>query len=159
MPDTKTVFSSDTPSSGRRNGPAVSGPGPVDAGVDDPPRAAPAQHQQPGALDLVDLEERDVLGDPGHLGRPEADHLLVVLGVVGDVARPVLLLDATDAVHETGGAGNGPGSGQRVGIPQVGPELLAVVLLGGERDPEIGVVGAVGDPPRLSEVDQGAGGV
>src|SRR5207237_3875172 len=101
--------------------PAVAGPGPVDAGVDDAPGAAPAEDEQPGTLHLVDLEGRDVLGDPGHLGRPQADHLLVVVGVVGDVARPVLLLDAADAVHEAGSAGDGPGAGQGLGVTEVGP--------------------------------------
>ena len=43
--------------------------------------------------------------------------------VVGDVAGAVLLLDATDAVHEARGARHGPRPGQRVGVAQVGPEL------------------------------------
>src|SRR5581483_8892290 len=127
---------------------AVAGPGPVHAGVDDTPGAAPAEDQQPGALDLVDLEGRDVLGDPGHLGRPEADHLLVVVGVVGDVARPVLLLDAADAVHEAGGPGGGPRPGQGLGGAQVAPEVVAVVVLGGERQAGGGVVRRLGYGPR-----------
>ena len=49
--------------------------------------------------------------------------VLVVGGVVADVAGAVLLLDAADAVHQPGRAGDRPRAGERLGIAEVRPEL------------------------------------
>ena len=47
------------------------------------------------------------------------------VGVVVDVAGAVLLLDATDAVHEAGRARDRPRAGERLRVAQVRPELAA----------------------------------
>ena len=98
-------------------------PHPADGLADRAPRAAPPEHEQLGVGVALDLDRRDVVGDAGHLVGPEVDHQLVVVGVVVDVAGAVLLLDAADAVHQAGRAGDGPRPGQRLRVAQVGPEL------------------------------------
>ena len=117
---------------------AAPGPHPAHGGLDDAPGAAPAEDEEAGAFLVVELGAGDVVGDAGHLGRPQEAHALVVLGVVRDVAGPVLLLQTTDAVHEAGGAGDGPRTGQGLGVTQEGPEPVAVVLLGGEGHRDVG---------------------
>ena len=86
----------------------------------------------------------------------------MVGGVVGDVAVPVALLEAADAVLEPGRAGDRPRPGQRRLVAQVGPELLLglalglwlVVGLGGEAGVDRGQLGDLGDPPRLGAVGE-----
>ena len=105
----------------------AAGAHPADRGLDRAPRAPPAEHEQVGVVRVVDLDRRDVVGDARHLLGPEAHHVLVVLGVVVDVAGAVLLLEAADAVHEAGRARDRPRAGQRLGVAQVGPEVAVVV--------------------------------
>ena len=57
---------------------------------------------------IVDLELGDVGRDPGDLLRAQAHHVVVVVGVVGDVAGHVLLLEPADAVLEARRPGNRP---------------------------------------------------
>src|SRR5207248_8193389 len=64
------------------------------------PRTTPTEHEERRAVLVVQLDAWDVACDTGDLGRTQTRHLVVVLGVVADVARPVLLLDAADAVHQ-----------------------------------------------------------
>ena len=64
------------------------------------------------------------VGDAGDLRGAEVHHPLVVVGRVGDVARPVLLLDAADAVHEARRARDRPRASERLGIAEVRPEHL-----------------------------------
>ena len=75
---------------------------------------APADEQQLA----VGIAVRDGVGnvlDHGlDLGGAQADHLLVVQGLVVDVAAAVLLLEAADAVLEAGRARDRPGAGQRL---------------------------------------------
>ncbi len=129
-------------------------------GVDGGPGRAPADDAQLGVLVALHLDGRDVGGHRRHLGRPQVDHLLVVLGGVGDVARPVpLLLDAADAMHQARRAGDGPRPRQRVRLAQVWPELRravggGVVGLGGERHGDVGEIVNVGQLPRLGAVGQ-----
>ena len=92
---------------------------------------------------------RDVVGDAGDLRGADVNHVLVVLGVVADVAGAVLFLETADAVLEPGRAGDRPRAGERLGIAQVGPELVAVVGLGGERHRDVGQRVDVGEQPRL----------
>ncbi len=100
-------------------------PHPSYAGADRAVRRAPADDQQPGlARRVVDL-------DVGHLHRVDlglagAHHQVVVVGVVGDLAGQVLLLDAADPVLEPGHAGRRPRAGQRLRVAGVGQEGLAL---------------------------------
>ena len=131
--------------------------------LDRAPGGAPADDQQIGVFVALDLCERDVLGDAGDLRSTEHDHALVVVGVVADVARPVLLLDAADAMHEAGRAGNGPRTSEGLRVAQERPELggavvTRVVVLGGECDRNVGQILDVREPPRLGAVGQVAVG-
>ena len=77
--------------------------------------------------------------------------MLVVLGVVGDVAGHVLLLEPTDAVLQAGCARNRPRPRQRLRITQVGEKLAIVaVRLGGELDVEVAA------SPAMSGISQGS---
>ena len=100
--------------------------------------------------------------DAGHLGGAQPHHPVVVVGVVGDVAGAVGLLDAPEAVLETRRARHGPGSGEGRGIPQVGPErrhpVVGVVGVLRELDADLGQLGDVWDPPGLGAVGQVAVG-
>src|SRR5205085_4428138 len=105
---------------------------------------------------IVDFDIGDVVGDAGDLGGAHARHALVVDAVVVDVARAVFLLEAADAVLETGGSGDGPGPRQ-VLVAQVRPELgvaigIGVVRLCRELDGDVGQVVDVGQLPRLGAV-------
>src|SRR5262249_52035615 len=98
----------------------------------------PAHQEKLGVTGLVvDLHRREVGGDAGDLVAAQVDHALVVDTLVGDVAAPVGLLQAADAVLEARHAGGRPGSGQGVAVAHVGPEgrialLVGVVRLRGE---------------------------
>src|SRR5580658_3853596 len=98
-------------------GPGHRAPGvadPPDPGPDGAVGRAPAEHQDAGgAAGVVDLQQRDVGGDPVDLGLAQPDHPVVVVRVVGNRPGDVGLLDAADPVLEPGGAGNGPRPGQR----------------------------------------------
>ena len=77
-------------------------------GADRAERRAPADDEQLGvAVGVVDLELGDVRGDAGHLLGAQADHQVVVVGVVRDRAGDVGLLEAADPVLE---ARRSPGS-------------------------------------------------
>ena len=95
-------------------------------------RRTPAEHEHlgrwPSGPRVVDRERRQRVGDPVDLGLAGADHEVVVARVVGDVAVPVALLEAADAVLEAGRAGDGPRAGQRLGVARVGPELGVLAL-------------------------------
>ena len=135
----------------------------VHRAVDRAPGRTPAEDEEVGVVGPVDGDGRDVVGDPRHLGGADVDHVLVVVGVVAHVAGAVLLLDATDAVHQVGRAGQRPRAGQRVGIAEVGPEdLLArgqrVVGRRGEGGGDVGQVGDIGEQPGLGAVGQVAVG-
>ncbi len=64
---------------------------------------------------------------PATLAARSVAHTLVVHRVVGDVAGTVLLLETSDAVGQTGRTRNGPGPGEGLRVPEVGPELLGAV--------------------------------
>ena len=75
--------------------------------LDGPVARAPAEHEQRRAVGIVHLDVRDVhAGDP--LG-PQVRHVLVVGGLVGDVAGAVLLLEPADAVAQPGVPGTAHG--------------------------------------------------
>ena len=132
--------------------------------VDGAPRGAPPQNERLGVLDVAgDLDIGDVVGDASDLLGPEADHLLVVLGVVGDVAGDVLLLEPADAVLQARRAGDGPLAGQRLRVADVGPEAgvafgIRAVGLGGERGADVGQRPDVRELPGLGPVGQVAVG-
>ena len=89
---------------------------------------------------------------PGDLLRPQPHHRVVVVGVVGDGAGDVGLLEPADPVLETSGAGDGPRPGERLGIAAVRLERLAVRL--GEARRDVRQVAHVGDEPGLGAVRQ-----
>ena len=128
--------------------------GAANAGRDRPVRAAPAEDEQVRALLVVDLELGDVGGDPGDLARADPHHQVVVVGVVGDVARALLLLQPADPVLEAGRAGERPLARERAVVAHVREETVAVVRLGGELERDVGQVGDVRDEPRLGAVGE-----
>jgi hypothetical protein len=85
--------------------------------------AAPADDQQLTRVRTVDLERWQAARDAFDLLLAHLDHLGVVLGLVGHVARDVLLGEAADPMLEPGGPGDRPWPGQGLGIPGVGLEL------------------------------------
>ena len=82
----------------------------------------------------------------------------MVVGVVRNVAAAIGFLDAADAVLKSGGAGDRPRAGEGLGIPQVGPELLAigtvVIALGGEVRIDRRQLTHIGKTPRLRPVGE-----
>ena len=78
--------------------------------------------------------------------------MLVVVRVVADVAGDVLLLEATDAVHEPLGARLGPRSRQRLRVALVGLELDAVDAFRRIADFDRRQLVDVGQTPRLTTV-------
>ena len=83
---------------------------------------SPAEHQELGAVGVVDLQLPDVGGDSGDLVRPQAGHARVVLRLVADVAGLVLLLEPADHVLKALGPRQRPGAGQPL-VAHVRPEL------------------------------------
>ena len=81
---------------------------------------------------MVDCQLGDVRGDSRDLLSADADHEVVVVGVVGDVAGALLLLEAADPVLEAGRPRQRPLAGERLRISYVRQKPLAVVRLGGE---------------------------
>ena len=92
--------------------------------ADRPVRRAPAEHQHLRVAGrVVHLQRRQRPGDAVDLRLPGADHEVVVVRVVGDVAGAVGLLDAADPVLQARRAGHRPRPGQRLRVAQVGQEL------------------------------------
>ena len=78
--------------------------------------------------------------------------MLVVGGVVVDVAGDVLLLDAADAVFEAGRAGDRPVSRERLGVTLIRHEAPVDVRLVGELDRDIRERVDLREQPRLGSV-------
>src|SRR5690606_9362143 len=97
----------------------------------------PAEHQHAGpARGVVHHHVGDVGHDGVHLGLAGAHHRVVVVRVVGDGAGDGVLLDAADAVLQTGRAGDRHRAGEGLRVPLVGREgglalLVRAVQLGG----------------------------
>src|SRR5690606_30270020 len=62
-------------------------------------------------LAILHLLFGDIIGDIEDLVAPEVRHLLMIGGIIGDVARSILLLDTADAMFKPRCAGNGPDTG------------------------------------------------
>jgi len=128
--------------------------GPPDRTGDGAERRTPPQDEEFGvARRVVHHELGDVVRDPRDLGLPELCHAFVVLGVVGDVAGDVLLLQPAHAVAQAGRAGDGPGPGQ-VLVAQVRHEAVVVIGRGGELRIDVGEILDVRQLPRLARVPQ-----
>ena len=66
----------------------------------------PTEHQEIRATKpvwVVELDGGNVVCDAGYLLGAQADHQLVVYGVVRDIAAAVGLFEAADAVHQARG--------------------------------------------------------
>ena len=99
-------------------------------------RGAPPTEYKNLALARTEHRQRwDIVGDPLYLFRADAHHVLMVDGVITDVSRNVLLLEAADAMLEAGRSGYCPRSCQRLRVALVG---LVIVAGFGERDINIG---------------------
>src|SRR6185312_13297569 len=86
--------------------------------------AAPAEEQEFRVSGgVVDLDVRD--GDAVDLGLPKPHHQVVVLRLVGDVARTVGRLEPADAVFETRGARNCELARERLRVARIRLERLA----------------------------------
>ncbi|GBD42502.1 hypothetical protein HRbin39_01896 [bacterium HR39] len=125
-----------------------------DGARDRPPGAAPAHHADIiPRLALLQGGRRDVLPHLLHLLPAQPGHALVVGGIVGDL-RALVLLEAADAVLETGGSGHHPRAHQAF-VAHVGAE---VAVFGAEAHGPVGLGVEVGDLPRLGGVgDEGVG--
>src|SRR6185295_140063 len=102
----------------------------TNAGGNRPVGAAPGEHEQVGAVRIVDLELWNVVRDAGDLLGPQAGHQVMVLRVVGDVAGQILLLEAADPVFQARGAGDRPRAGQGLVVTHIWPEVTVSRLLG-----------------------------
>ncbi len=92
-------------------------------------RGTPAEHENASiAAGVIHLDIDDGVRDCVDLRLAQAHHAIMVLRVVGDVARAVRLLEAPDAMLETSRSRNSPGARQSLRITLVSPELLAPVL-------------------------------
>ena len=127
-------------------------------------RGTPAQDQDLRlAAGIVYLQIRDRLGDGIDLCLAQTNHVVVVVGVVGDIARTVGLLQASDAVLKPGGSRNRPRPGKGLGISLVGPKLFGAVVVGvvgncGEVRIDCGQGLEVGQTPGLGAVGEVAVG-
>ena len=138
----------------RRGYPSSAVPGPADSRQDRAVARAPAQDQELGVpVGVVDIDGWNIVGDLRHLGRPQVGHPLVVLGVVGDVAGDVLLLQATDPMFQARRTGNGPWTGQIL-VSQVTHEPIVVVDLRGEMRIDRRQRRKIRQAPRLGRVPE-----
>ncbi len=129
-----------------------------DRARDGTPGGTPTDDHDVGVGIALHLGRRIRVGDLGDALGPQVDHLRVVDRVVADVAGAVLLLDAADAVHQAGGAGDGPRAGQFL-VAHVRPEDVLTVLVervggAGEVDGNVGEVLDRGQQPRLGAVGE-----
>ena len=114
------------------------GPHRFDGRIDGTPGRTPADDQHIAFAVSGDLSRRNVFGDAGHLARPQLDHVLVVVGLIGDVAGAVLLFDPADAVHELRGTRKRPLPGKGLRIADVGPMDGLAIGVGLVRSGRIG---------------------
>ena len=118
---------------------------------------APAEHERPRvAVGVVDLELRDVGGDVRHLLRPQPHHPVVVVGVVGDRAGHVRLLEPADPVLEARRC-PAPPTGARASPGRAGTDGTRRRRSARSRTSVAidGSAGDVGDQPGLGAVREG----
>ena len=121
---------------------------------------APADDQNASlAARVVNNDRINGAGDCVNLGLADAHHLVVVIGVVGDSAVAVGLLETSDSMLETLGAGHCPRASQGLGVTQVRPEILRavgklVIGLGREVRIDLRERRGVRNQPRLRAVGQ-----
>ncbi len=117
---------------------------------------SPAEHECPRIpVDIVDLELRDVGGDVRDLLGTQTDHPVVVVGVVGDGAGDVRLLEPADPVGKPRGARHGPGARERLRISQIRMEGISLVRRRRERGRDRRQPGDIGDQPWFGAVGEG----
>src|SRR6185503_2836931 len=113
--------------------------------------AAPTEDEQIPALGSEHLGLGDLARDAGDLPRTRPDHLLVVHGRVAHVAGDVIVLEAPDAVLETGRTGYYPRARERRLVAQI-REVALRIRAEGHGDGQEGV--EIGNEPRLGPVRQ-----
>src|SRR5437764_9102290 len=94
---------------------ASSGAGGLDGRSDRASGRAPGYDKQVACGIAFGQNIGNVLNNGCHLSRTDAHHVFVVEGLVVHVAGTVLFLQAANAVLESGGAGERPGTGERLG--------------------------------------------
>ena len=101
---------------------------PSDRTGDSTPCRAPSHNQEVGVVPRTLLQFCIGHWDRRYAVVAQADHVLVVVGVITDVARAVLLLDTPNTVHEVRSTGQGD---RPVSIltSQVRPERAVAVLV------------------------------
>ena len=130
---------------------------PLDRCIDGGPGGSPSEHEHLGVGVAVDRRRWDVRGDRRDLGGADVHHPLVVRRRVVDVPGAVGLLQPADAVHEPGGAGDGPRAGERDLVAQIRPEHVVAVLVDlvrgrGEGNGDVGQAVDRRQVPRLGTV-------
>ena len=88
--------------------------------------AAPADDEQVAPGRSCDLLRGDELCDALDLLRAQTAHLLVVVRIVANVTGLVLLLEAAEAVLQSGHSGDGPGAGEGLRVPGIGHETVGI---------------------------------
>ena len=110
-------------------------------------RGAPADDgQRPVILPNRHILKRNVARDPGDLVGTSLGHPCVIVGIIRDVARVVIALEAADAMLESWCPRFHPGPGERLGIAQ---ERMKSFRIGAIADREFRQIGFLRNAPRL----------
>ena len=114
-------------------------------------RPAPGEHEQVSPVGAVHVEIGDQVDGVLDLAGPELDHVLVIVRVVAHHAGAILLLETSQAVHETGSTRQCPRAREPL-VTGVGQEGLGPVAGGGMGNGDGVEVCGVGNPPGLGAV-------
>ena len=74
----------------------------------------PTQNQQISRFRSIDLGVANQFCNIRDFLSPGVRHVLVVVGIITHVARPILFFKSSNTVHQIGRSGNGPRAGQKV---------------------------------------------
>jgi len=88
---------------------------------------SPAKGQHPARIRAGGhFHQRQGVANAVQLGGPQVGHFLMVVGVVGNMARARGPFDPAEPMRQPGHAGNGPGPGQGVRVAAEGVEAVRV---------------------------------